>query len=289
MIPERLAPSRPINRPIATIPASAGPVMYHNNIQLVPKPNLSPPQPAIISPLIGTGTGYQFSFNQVTVPPGATNVISGYKVYRNTQNFQGGSQLVAMYPHTAAKVGPIVHSDHLMTIAGKNYYYWVSSVDTTGQESTPKPAQTIAVPGNAGVIPFSQTTGFKYTATTTSISWFWDGTNGSSPINIYRADGTVTGPISGNQTITGLNPTTNYNFYPYYDEPTQNIKWVAGGVGTPGYAQTAGSLTLVQSQALRNRIPLSSGGMVGTTPTTGTSSGSGGGAGGGGGNRGNLT
>lgn len=290
MIPDRLAPSRSISRPTATIPASAAPVLMHNNIALVPKPNLPPPPPAIVSPLIGTGTGFQFSFNQVTAPAGATNVISGYKVYRNTANFQPGAQLVATYPQTAASTGPIVHNDHLLTSGGSHYFYWVSSVDTTGQESTPKAAQSGPIPGNAGVIPFSQTTGFKYTATTTSITWYWDGTNGSTTLSILRADGTTTGPISGNVTITGLTLGTTYSFYPYWDEPTQSVQWLTGGSGTPSYAQpSAGGQSLVQAQALRNRIPLSSGAMPASTPASGTSSGSGGGGGGGGGYKGNLS
>lgn len=284
MIPDRLAPMRPIRRLNIDLPTSAASVVYHNNIQLVRTPNLQPPPPAIVKPLIGTGTGFQFSFNQVTVPSGATNVISGYKVYRNISNSQLGASLVATYPHTPARVGPIVHNDHLLTTAGQNYYYWVTSVDTTGQESTPKQAQNAAVPGNAGVIPFSQTTAFAYTATTTSITWYWDGTNGSTTLTILRADGTSTGPISGNQTITGLSPSTTYNFYPYWDEGTQTLQWVAGGSGTPAYAQSsAGSQTLVQKQFLRSRLPLSQGGMQASTPASGSSSGSGGGGGGGGG------
>lgn len=284
MIPERLAPYRRINAPTATLPSSAAPVVYHNNISLAAKPNLPPPAPAITKVLNGTGTGFQFSFNQVTVPPGATNVISGYKVYRNISNFQPGATLIATYPHTPARPGPIAHNDHLITSAGNNYYYWVTSVDTLGNESTPKAAQNAAVPGNAGVIPFSQTTGFAYTATTTSITWYWDGTNGSTTLTILRADGTTTGPISGNQVITGLSASHTYNFYPYWDEPTQTVLWVAGGSGSPAYAQSsAGSQTLVQSQFLRSRLPLSQGGMQASTPASGSGSGSGGGGGGGGG------
>src|SRR5882672_12800000 len=103
-------------------------------------------------------------------------------------------------------------------------------------------------------------------------------------LTIYRADGTTNGPISGSQAITGLVANTTYNFYPYWDEPTQSLKWVAGGTGTPDYAiSSAGSKVAVQQQNLRTRIPLSLGGMQGITPAAGSGGGTGGGGGGGGG------
>jgi len=259
-------------------------ILVKNNVQLAQKPLSIPPAPQIAIPTTGTATGFQFSFNQVQVPTGATNVIAAYRVYRNTQNIFINSSLVHTFVHDPTHKGPITFSDVITAATGANYYYWVTSVDTTGQESLPNSAQSAAVAGSAGSTPFSTTTGFAYTSTTTSITWYWDGTNGSSNITIYRADKTTTGPLSGTQTITGLTSGTTYNFYPYYDDAAKAIAWVAGGSGTPAYAQpSAGSKTLVQQQNLRNHIPLSIGGMQGATTSSGSGSGSGGGGGGGGG------
>jgi len=259
------------------------PVLVKNNVQLASKPASPPPSPTIEQKLTGTPTGFQFSFDQVTLPTGATNVISSYRVYRNTQNVFNRN-LVHTFTHDPTHVGAIVFTDVITAADGSNYYYWVTSVDTTGQESTPQAAQCGTVAGSAGSTPFSTTGSFAYTSTSTSITWYWDGTNGSSTLPIYRADGTVTGPLSGNQAITGLSPSTTYKFYPYYDEVTKTLLWVAGGSGTPAYAQpSAGSSVLVQSQNLRNRIPLSIGGMSASTPASGSGGGTGGGGGGGGG------
>lgn len=275
-------PVRPVG-PIWRPPPTAGPIVYTQSPSLAVSPTTPPPSPTIASPLIGTATGFQFSFNQVTLPAGATNVIAAYRIYRNTLNVFSRN-LVHTFTSDMTKVGVIVFTDLIVPAAGLNYYYWVTSVDTFGNESTPQPAQCGTVAGSIGSTPFGKTTPFTYTATTTSITWYWDGTNGSTTLTIYRADNTTTGPISGNQTITGLTPATTYNFYPYWDETAKTFKWVAGGSGTPAYAQpSAGSAVLVQQQNLRNQIPLSIGGMQASTPAAGTGGGSGGGGGGGGG------
>lgn len=120
---------------------------------------------------------------------------------------------------------------------------------------------------------------FQYVSTTNSITFYWDGTNLSTPITIYRADGTTVGPISGSQAITGLNSATSYYFYPYFDESTETIMWVTGGVGTPAIAQTSRTNAAAQSQALQGHAPLSLGGMLAATTAAGTGGGSGGGSG----------
>jgi hypothetical protein len=129
-----------------------------------------------------------------------------------------------------------------------------------------------------GSTPYSITNGFTYTATTTSITISWSG------LVVYRSDGTTTSITNGSQTITSLSPTTSYYFYPFVNDLAggTTVSWVAGGVGTPAYAQVNTAITLVQSQNLQSRIALSAGGMVCTTPTSGSSGGSGGGGGGGG-------
>ena len=131
----------------------------------------------------------------------------------------------------------------------------------------------------------SLATGFIYTATTTTINLFWDGTNGSQLLRIYRDDGTVEGPFSGNRDITGLTPGTIYYFYPYFDESTQTVKFVsqAGAVGSPPIAYLATDPLLAQAQFLRGHIPLASNlSVVGVTTAVTPPTPIGGGGGGGG-------
>lgn len=259
------------------------PVIMTQSPGLAVSPTTLPPSPTIASPLVGTATGFQFSFNQVTIPPGQTNVISAYRVYRNSLNVFSRN-LIHTFTNDPTNTGAIVFTDTIVPAAGLNYYYWVTSVDTFGNESLPQPAQCGTIVSSAGSTPFSTTSSFAYTSTTTSITWYWDGTNGSTTLTIYRADNNTTGPVSGSQAITGLSSSTTYNFYPYWDEPTQTLKWVAGGTGTPAYAiSSAGSKVAVQQQNLRTRIPLSLGGMQAATPAAGSGGGTGGGGGGGGG------
>lgn len=129
----------------------------------------------------------------------------------------------------------------------------------------------------------SITTGIAYSATTTGITFFWDGTSGSKPFQIYRDDGSIFGPsITGSPFIvTGLSPSTLYFFYPYFDESLQQIKFATLGgvsVGSPAIAFPAQNPTAAQQQILRGHIPLafllSSGGI--TTPGAGTTTGFGG-------------
>ena len=131
----------------------------------------------------------------------------------------------------------------------------------------------------------SLATGFIYTATTTSISLFWDGTNGSTLLRIYRDDGTVEGPFAGSQEITGLGSGLTYFFYPYFDENTQTVRFVsqAGATGSPPIAYLATAPELAQLQFLRGHIPLASNQSVTgitTNVTPPTSIGGGGGGGG---------
>src|SRR5258708_38629410 len=126
-----------------SIPIHALPVLVHNNIQLANKPASPPPHPTIAQTLTALPLSLQFSFNQVTLPIDATNVISSYRVYRNTSanNFSGAT-LMRTFVHDPTR-GAITVQDN--TGGGKTYYYFVTSVDTTGQESSPVGAQAGAI------------------------------------------------------------------------------------------------------------------------------------------------
>jgi hypothetical protein len=121
----------------------------------------------------------------------------------------------------------------------------------------------------------SLTTGFTFTATTTSVTMYWDGTNSSVLLRIYRDDNSVDGPFSGNQLVTGLNPSTQYFFYPYFDETLRAVQFVTlsgVAVGSPPIAYTATMILAAQQQLLRGRIPLAGNlAITGiTTPASGT-------------------
>lgn len=143
---------------------------------------------------------------------------------------------------------------------------------------------------SAGSRTASLTTGFTFTATTTSISMFWDGTNGSVLLRVYRDDGTIAGPYSGNQLVTGLLANTKYFFYPYFDETAKVVRFVSqpgaavNPVGSPPIAYTATDILVGQQQILRGRIPLAGNLAINgiTTPAAGstpaTSVGGGGGS-----------
>jgi len=134
----------------------------------------------------------------------------------------------------------------------------------------------------------SLSTGSSFTATTTSITIYWDGTNSSTILRIYRDDQTVAGPFPGTQLITGLSPSTTYFFYPYFDETRQTVLFVsqAGAVGSPPIAYTSALIQNAIAQMFRGRIPLFTQLAVNgiATPAAGntpaTPSGGGGGGGG---------
>lgn len=146
----------------------------------------------------------------------------------------------------------------------------------------------------------SISTAITWTSTTTSISFYWDGTNGSKPLTIYRDDNTVISPVVGSLVVSGLTPNTLYFFYPFFQdfseiansanitaEPLGTVVFAsvpgAKPVGSPPVAYTAQNPLCTQRQYLLDHIPLalslSTTGI--TTPNAGTGSGSGGSGGGG--------
>src|ERR1700757_2330309 len=148
-----------------------------------------------------------------------------------------------------------------------------------------------------GVSVSGNTAGFAYTATTTTITWYWDGTNSSHVPVINRADGSrFTVPTSGSGlTVSGLTANTTYYFLPFWSiNNLCNIGWVQGTVGTPQIAFVVGDTTdpvnnpqYLMQQTFQGNEPLSTGYMTAATTASGSGSGGGGGGGGGGGRWGN--
>lgn len=167
---------------------------------------------------------------------------------------------------------------------------WLIAQGTPTSPGLPAVQQNIIDPTSSQLLslgsrPQSITTAIAFVAGANNIAFYWDGTNGSSPLAIYRDDGSVVSGIRGNINITGLATTTKYFFYPYYNELNGQVQWATVpnvSVGTPPLAFAAINALALQQQYMRNHIPLSQ--ALGTTGvTTGSGGGSGGGGGGGGG------
>lgn len=91
----------------------------------------APPAPSTGS-LIGTPTGYQFSFNFLAGL--SADRVSGYKIYRNTSNSSGTATQISYFPHNPVNTGSqVVNDDGLKN--GDLFWYWVTAVNTTGLES----------------------------------------------------------------------------------------------------------------------------------------------------------
>ena len=151
---------------------------------------------------------------------------------------------------------------------GANYARVVSGAVTSGKIDPAKPGVLMK-----GSVPPTWSGAFTYVSTPASITWSWTG------LSIYRADGTATAIPSGSLAVNGLAAGATYHFYPFWDEASSSLAWVAGGAGTPANALVAKTNTAAQQQALQGRIPLSQGAMMAATTTSGTGGGSGGGSG----------
>lgn len=116
--------------------------------------------------------------------------------------------------------------------------------------------------------------GFRAVVGTTSITFYWDGTNSSSQIQIAWPDGTVTKVPLANLTITGLSPSTLYFFYPSFNTGLGVIQFnppgAPVGVGTPAVAYTAANFLAAAAADGDRMQSLSDGGIQLTTTASGT-------------------
>ena len=128
--------------------------------------------------------------------------------------------------------------------------YGQNIIDPTSGQIVSKGSRTSAI-----------ATAIQVVTTTTTATFYRDGSNGSQPFKIYRDDLTVFGPfITGSGLIcSGLTASTTYYFCPYYDETLGIIAFanVPGtSVGSPAIAFTLQNNLATQQQILRNRVPL---------------------------------
>lgn len=142
-----------------------------------------------------------------------------------------------------------------------------------------------------GSVPPAGVTGqFAAVTTTSSITWYWDGTNSSTPLIIWRADGTSEVMPRGSIAVTGLAAATTYYFLPYWSiYGGCQIGWVIGTAGSPKIAFVLADTTDVTNaqyylaqQALQAREPLAGTWMTQATTAAGTGGGTAGGGGSGG-------
>jgi hypothetical protein len=130
-----------------------------------------------------------------------------------------------------------------------------------------------------GSVPPSGIVGnFGFTATATSITIYWDGTNGSNKLKIIRADGTAVQIPTNSMTVTGLSPSTTYGFLTFWSVFNNcGIGFVKGDSGTPQFAFTAAAQTVAAGtqQSLAGREALTGGFITFATPASGSSSGTG--------------
>lgn len=165
-------------------------------------------------------------------------------------------------------------------------------IPSGGQTNQRLNLSTTAVKKIGGVSIAANTSGFAYTSTTSSITWYWDGSNSSHAIVITRADGSrFTVPTGGSGlTVTGLTLNTTYYFLPFWNVNNLcNIGWVPGTVGSPQIAfvvadtqDLTNSPFYLMQQTTQGNEPLSTGYMSAATTASGSGGGGAGGGGGGG-------
>lgn len=99
----------------------------------------APPAPTLVQLQLATPTGYQFTFDQVVLPPTTEDVIANYNVYRYTSNSSGSATVIRTIKHDSTASGAqIVVQDRVNR--GDIYYYWVTTVNTIGLESVKEAA-----------------------------------------------------------------------------------------------------------------------------------------------------
>lgn len=146
----------------------------------------------------------------------------------------------------------------------------------------PRTSQIISAGGRPG----SLITPITYVAAATSITFYWDGTNASGQLTIYRDDGSIFGPtlVGSPYAITGLAAATRYFFYPYWDDVNHVVRFHSipnVSVGNPPVAFPAYNIVAQHQQIMKGHITLAA--LSGNTGiVTGSGGGSGGGGGGGG-------
>lgn len=114
------------------------------------------------------------------------------------------------------------------------------------------PVSGINTVGNA--YPYTVQGNFNFSATSSAITIFWDGTNGSNQFVIKRSDGTNFTIPPGRLQINGLSAGVVYRFAPYLNlNSPNNVSFVAGDSGTPRFAFSPNASSVLTSSAIRTQ------------------------------------
>lgn len=131
--PVNLNPAQSVNVPVVFNPGSAGTV--NGSLTLV-----SNGKTVLSVPLTGTGLAPLAHSVDVAWDPSTSATLQGYNVYRSTVS--GG-------PYT--KLSPTLATSTLLftdttPVSGKQYFYVVTAVDTTGAESSASAQVAVTIP-----------------------------------------------------------------------------------------------------------------------------------------------
>jgi len=122
------------------------PILVKANPQLAPKPSTLPPHPTVAQVLTAIPFGFKMAYQQLQSPTPYGNQIAAYKIYKNqTANSFSGATLWETRPHDNAVNQKVVTLQDSTAGGGQRWYYFVSSVDTAGQESSPVAFQAGAI------------------------------------------------------------------------------------------------------------------------------------------------
>jgi len=170
-------------------------------------------------------------------------------------------------------------------------------VDTTSNVQSPKASGVNQFAGNSAgsgqvnpntgiqnvgnAFPFYTQGKFGFTATSTSITLYWDGTNGSTPFTMKRVDGSSFSVTKGSLTVAGLTPGTIYGFLPFNCLTNQlNLSFCTGDAGSPRFAFSPSASEELkaqknQTQGLSSNEAVTESFVYFTTSPSGTISGEG--------------
>lgn len=122
--------------PGVIVPPAVLQMLMKTSAALQPKPSAAPPHPQITALTSAIAGGLQVSFQQLTSPTPYGNQVVSYRIYRNTSaNTFSGAQLIKTVPHDNSANQKTVQIQDLLG-SNKTASYFVTAVDSTGQEST---------------------------------------------------------------------------------------------------------------------------------------------------------
>lgn len=214
------------------------------------KPSTPPPQPQITEPLKAIALGFEMGFKQLASPTPYGNHITAYKIYRNkTANSFSGATLWETRPHDNALGQQAVTVQDSSAGANKSWFFFVTSVDSFGQESAPGSFQASAVtslnanPNVANAVGSGSTSslslvvisGMTITISThgnsvlitTTVSASCSVAGGSLSIKIYKDGSPLSGLFSNTAGVAGtvVSVAATYIDSPTAGSHTYDVRW----------------------------------------------------------------